>query len=192
MPRARPWSAAGWAAFLSLFVLAAACGTGEDDAGDAAAPDATQRPTNTRVVDGVTPLPATPLPDEPVAATPGAPAPDPDPPPPRPTPSYRTKSEPAPIDDVELLIRESFPPQYALRIVSGLPSGCHQYEATTVQRSGTAFTVTVTNLAPDDPGVACTAIYGQHEQTVELASDLISGTAYTVEVNDRTLEFTAQ
>ena len=29
----------------------------------------------------------------------------------------------APIDDLELVIRESFPPQYAVRIVSGLPSG---------------------------------------------------------------------
>ena len=30
----------------------------------------------------------------------------------------------APIEDVEVIIRESFPPQYAVRVVSGLPSGC--------------------------------------------------------------------
>ena len=36
------------------------------------------------------------------------------------------------------------------------------------------------------------AIYGMQESIVELGSDLVSGTEYTVEVNDKSLTFTAQ
>ena len=36
----------------------------------------------------------------------------------------------APIDDIELQIAESFPLQYFLSVVSGLPDGCHSLAAT--------------------------------------------------------------
>jgi hypothetical protein len=99
----------------------------------------------------------------------------------------------APIDELELIIRESFPPQYAARIVSGLPSGCAQFdEAEVTGRSGNEITIRVTNTMPDDPNVACTAIYGTKETIVELGSDFTSGERYTVRVNDKSLEFTAQ
>jgi hypothetical protein len=45
---------------------------------------------------------------------------------------------------------------------------------------------------PADPNAICTAIYGMHESTVELGSDLVSGTQYTVRANDKELTFTAQ
>ena len=99
----------------------------------------------------------------------------------------------APIDDLELVIRESDPPQYAIRIVSGLPSGCAEFErAAITTRSETQITIRVTNTMPDDPNVACTAIYGTKESVVELGSEFTSGQAYTVRVNDKTLEFVAQ
>jgi hypothetical protein len=102
-------------------------------------------------------------------------------------------SEASPIDEVELIIRESFPPQYAVRIVSGLPSGCAEFEkAELTGTSGTTFTIAVTHTTIDDPNAVCTAIYGMHESTVELGSDLVSGTEYTVNVNDESLTFTAQ
>jgi hypothetical protein len=99
----------------------------------------------------------------------------------------------APIDELELVIRESFPPQYSARIVSGLPSGCAQFESATItNRSGNEITIRVTNTMPDDPNVACTAIYGTKETFIDLGSEFTSGQAYTVRVNDKTLEFVAQ
>lgn len=112
-------------------------------------------------------------------------------PPASPTPSLRTVD--APIDELELVIRESFPPQYAVRIVSGIPSGCAQFkEAVLTGTSGNTFTIKVTNTEIDDPNAVCTAIYGMQESVIELGSDLTSGSDYVVVVNDKTLEFTAQ
>jgi hypothetical protein len=50
----------------------------------------------------------------------------------------------------------------------------------------------VTNTHPSDPDIACTAIYGMHESTVELGTDFASGGEYVVKVNDKELRFTAQ
>ena len=99
----------------------------------------------------------------------------------------------APIDELELIIRESFPPQYAVRIVSGIPSGCAAFEkAELTGTSGTTFTIKVTNTEINDPNAVCTAIYGMQESIIELGSDLVSGTEYTVDVNDKSLTFIAQ
>jgi hypothetical protein len=99
----------------------------------------------------------------------------------------------APIDGIDILVRESFPPQYAVAITSGLPSGCAQFnEAVITGRDGNTITISVTNTIPSDPEVACTAIYGTHESTVELGTDFESGETYTVDVNGETKEFTAQ
>lgn len=103
------------------------------------------------------------------------------------------KVVPAPIDNLSILVRESFPPQYAVQITSGLPSGCAQFhEAKLLGRTGNTITITVTNTLPADPEIVCTAIYGTHESTVELGSDFISGQQYTVDVNGTTTTFTAQ
>ena len=112
---------------------------------------------------------------------------------PVPAPTYALKIEDAPIDGLDVLILESFPAQYNLRILSGLPSGCHQFDRSEItSRNGEEIAVRVTNTVPGDPDVACTAIYGTHESTVPLGSDFIGGTTYTVRVNDKTTTFTAQ
>jgi hypothetical protein len=99
----------------------------------------------------------------------------------------------APIDELDLIIRESFPPQYAIRIVSGLPDGCTEFnEAKLSRRTGNTIDIEVTNTHPSDPSIACTAIYGMHESIVELGTDFTSGEEYIVKVNDRDLRFTAQ
>jgi inhibitor of cysteine peptidase len=110
-----------------------------------------------------------------------------------PTPTADTRLEDAPIDELEILILESFPVQYNLRIVSGLPSGCAVFDkAEETGRSGNEITVRVTNTMPADPNIACTAIYGTHESTLGLGSDFTSGQVYTVRVNDKSTTFTAQ
>lgn len=110
-----------------------------------------------------------------------------------PAPDAGRKIVPAPIDELEMIVRESAPPQYAVRVVSGLPSGCAEfYEATLTGRTGTTIEIEVTNTIPSDPDLICTAIYGTHEEIIELGSDFDSGTDYVVKVNDEEMKFTAQ
>lgn len=108
------------------------------------------------------------------------------------TPSGPTTRVLAPIDAAEMIVRESFPVQYAVRVASGLPSGCHTFDGAEVTRNGTEITIAVWNRMPSDGRIACTAIYGTHEEIVELGSDFRSGAVYHVAVNDRALTFTAR
>ncbi len=157
------------------------------------------------VIDPTGPKPADP--DSPVSSNPGLPPDHPgdrpvddgngssggDPAPPAPVdPDLPRKPELAPIDHLELIVRESYPPQYAVQIQSGIPSGCAAYERTEVTRDGNTFTIEVWNSIIDDPDIACTMIYGIHEQTVNLADDLTPGQEYTVHVNNETITFVAQ
>lgn len=99
----------------------------------------------------------------------------------------------APIERIDILVRESFPPGYTAHIVSGLPSGCATFhEARLTGRAGTTITIRVTNTVPAGPGVVCTDIYGLHESNVDLGQDFVPGRRYTVQVNDRETTFRAQ
>ncbi len=98
---------------------------------------------------------------------------------------------PAPIDGVAINIAESFPPQYFVHILSGLPSGCARFDRYEVDRDGTTITITVTNLVPSGD-VMCTQIYGTAESNVALGSDFEPGQTYTVFVNDVKETFMAQ
>lgn len=111
---------------------------------------------------------------------------------PQPTPVMETVEELAPIDSVEINIAESFPPQYFLHVVSGLPSGCAQFDRYEVSREGDTIRVKVINRMPADKSVACTMIYGTKEHNIALGSDFESGKTYTVIVNDVTKTFVAQ
>lgn len=144
-------------------------------------------------------------PDAPVSATPSEPVtnvPGPEPTPDLigaatlpisnvlPLPAGTVRAE-APIDGLDMVVMESFPPQYGLHIQAGLPSGCAKqggYEAT---RAGNVITVKVYNSMPDGP-VACTMIYGMYNISLNLGSDYTPGETYTVVVNDQSTTFTAQ
>ncbi|MFN8618085.1 MAG: hypothetical protein U0837_13395 [Dehalococcoidia bacterium] len=99
----------------------------------------------------------------------------------------------APIESIDILVRESFPPGYTAHIVSGLPSGCAKFNmAAVVERTGNHIAVKVTNTMPADSHTACTAIYGYKESNVDLGTNFTSGQTYTVDVNDKSKSFTAQ
>lgn len=109
-----------------------------------------------------------------------------------PTPSATVVVD-APIESIDILIRESFPPGYTAHIVSGLPSGCAKFNmAAVIGRTGNHIAVKVTNTMPADPNTACTAIYGYKESNVDLGTNFTSGQTYTVDVNDKSKTFTAQ
>jgi heat shock protein HslJ/LysM repeat protein len=88
----------------------------------------------------------------------------------------------APIDRVEILVAESFPPQYFVLVESGLPNGCVEFDRYEVTRDGDAIRVAVINLEP--VGMECEDVYGTVEHNVPLGSDFDPGTTYTVLVND--------
>ena len=96
---------------------------------------------------------------------------------------------PAPIDNLELLVLESFPLQYQLQVQAGLPSGCVRYGGYFLMREGTNIKIDMVNWKPSDPELACTAVYGTVETVISLGSDFDSDTTYTVDVNGTKLAF---
>jgi hypothetical protein len=108
-------------------------------------------------------------------------------------PAAARKEAQAPIESAEIIVRESAPPQYALRVVSGLPSGCARFSRIDVKRQDTVIDVTVWNSVPADSNVMCTMIYGTADNTAELGTDFKSGQSYDVRVNGESkTRFTAQ
>ena len=105
-----------------------------------------------------------------------------------PTPESGRQTVPAPIDQIQVVIRESSPPQVSLNIRAGLPSGCAQRESYSFGRNGDTFTVRVLNSMPTG-NVMCTMIYGTYELNIDLGSDFRPGATYTVQVNDTTTTF---
>ena len=98
----------------------------------------------------------------------------------------------APIESVEVLILESFPVQYRVLVVSGLPNACYSFAGYRLERSDDTIHIGMLNWKPADPGVACADVYGIVETTISLGSDFESGKTYTVEVNEVIVAFVAQ
>lgn len=112
---------------------------------------------------------------------------------PGPAVDYQQVAVLAPIEEVEIIIAESFPPQYFVRVVSALPNGCIQFDRAELTRDGRTLRIAVWNLEPAPfVLVACTMVYGYTEHTVALGTDFEPGERYTVIVNDVTETFMAQ
>ena len=95
----------------------------------------------------------------------------------------------SPIESVEVMILESAPPQYQLRVVSGMPKGssCSQFNGYEVRRRGSnRIDVAITHHQVADPLVTCTADYPVVETIVPLDSHFEPGVEYTVNVNSET------
>lgn len=101
----------------------------------------------------------------------------------------------SPIESAEVLILESDPPQYQLRVVSGMPrsSGCSQFNGYEIRRKeADKIEVVVTHHQVSDPEIVCTADYPIVETNAPLGSDFETGAEYTVTVNGETVtSFTA-
>ena len=102
----------------------------------------------------------------------------------------------SPIESAEIMVLESVPPQYQLRVVSGLPkgSGCSQFNGYEIRRSeSNEIEVIVTHHEVADRMVMCTADFPIVETFVPLGSGFVSGEKYTVRVNSDTVtSFSAQ
>ena len=102
----------------------------------------------------------------------------------------------SPIESAGIEILESDPPQYQLRVVSGLPkgSGCTRFNGYEIQRSdANRIDIVITHHEVVDANVVCTADYPSVETVVPLGSDFEPGKEYEVRVNgDTKVSFTAQ
>jgi hypothetical protein len=185
---------AGLGAIVLLAIIAFAIASASDDDDETAV-----APSPTVAVVSPTPQPSstattqpavqpTVRPDQPVSATPGATQPAQ----PTVTPiAIGSHPEAAPIDGLDVLTLESFPPQYMLHVKAGLPSGCAKpLSHEVLPRQGNVIRVVVLNSLPDN--AICTAIYGNYDLNINLGSDFTSGQTYTVRVNDKEVTFKAQ
>ena len=92
----------------------------------------------------------------------------------------------SPIERAEVMVLKSAPPQYQLRIVSGMPSGssCSQFNGYEIQRrESSGIDVAITHHQVAGTLVPCTADYPVVETTVPLGPDFEPGVEYTVSVN---------
>ena len=97
----------------------------------------------------------------------------------------------SPVDSAEVVISESAPPEYELRVVSGLPKGssCSQFNGYEIRRGeADRIDVVVTHHEVADRMVACTDDYPAVETFVPLGSDFDPGVEYTVSVNSEKVE----
>ena len=95
----------------------------------------------------------------------------------------------APVDAIELQIAESFPLQYFLTVVSGVPDGCHSFGGYTLTRDGQRVVIKVFNLKPPFSNFVCIQIYGTEETTIPLGSDFDPSETYTIDVSGNTITF---
>ena len=102
----------------------------------------------------------------------------------------------SPIESAEIMVLESAPPQYQLRVVSGLSmgSGCSQFNGYEIRRrESNEIEVVVTHHEVADQLVACTTDFPIVETNVPLGSNFQPGEEYTIRVNsDTTVSFEAQ
>ncbi len=91
----------------------------------------------------------------------------------------------APIEDATVVAPDAVGGDYILKITSGLPNGCAEFNAYELVQNGNGYTVAVKNLMPHPSlEVACTEIYGSHEGQLIIGSGLVAGETYTVTVNE--------
>ncbi|MDA1129338.1 MAG: hypothetical protein O2913_11665 [Chloroflexi bacterium] len=90
----------------------------------------------------------------------------------------------APIEGSTIVEPETHNNPYILKITSGLPSGCAQFNAYHSSLRGNDYSIEVTNRIPADQTIACTAIYGYYEGQFTLGDGALkTGETYTVTIN---------
>jgi hypothetical protein len=101
--------------------------------------------------------------------------------------------ETAPIESIEIQVMKSYPPKYAVRVISGLPNSCASFGGYHVRRSGDTIDIRILSMVTGTAeSVACAEIYGFVETSIFLGSDFESGNTYEVLVNGVSETFVAQ
>jgi hypothetical protein len=85
------------------------------------------------------------------------------------------------VEEIEILILESFPVQVNVVARGNLPDGCTTIDRIDRERQGNAFVVTITTVRPADQ--ACTEALVPFEEIISLDVMGLEAGTYTVEVN---------
>jgi hypothetical protein len=93
----------------------------------------------------------------------------------------------APVENIEILILESFPVQVTVVVRGNLPDGCTTIDKVTVVQEGNTFQVTITTIRP--VGIECTQALEPFEKVVALDVYGLPAGVYTVDVNGVTDTF---
>jgi hypothetical protein len=93
----------------------------------------------------------------------------------------------APIDEVKVYIMKSNPPQIGVYIKGGLSDGCTTFHGIETTKEGNTVNIKVTVQRPR--GLSCPTIYTWFEKDVNLGTDFVFGTTYTLNVNDYSTTF---
>ena len=105
-----------------------------------------------------------------------------------PTISDAYEIKPAPIHELKIAFAESFPVQVFLYIKGGLGDSATTFSEVKVgELKDRTITVTVTTKRLK--GAIAAQVYGYFEQNVNLGSKFKSGETYTVNVNDKRIDF---
>jgi hypothetical protein len=87
----------------------------------------------------------------------------------------------APVEDIDILILESFPVQINVVARGNLPDGCTTIDQVTQERDGNTFRVTITTVRP--VGMECTQALEPFERVIALDVYGLPAGVYTVDVN---------
>jgi len=87
----------------------------------------------------------------------------------------------APVEDIDILILESFPVQINVVARGNLPDGCTTIDQVTEERDGNTFRVTITTVRP--VGMECTQALEPFELVIALDVYGLPAGVYTVDVN---------
>jgi hypothetical protein len=129
---------------------------------------------------------AYPGPDEPVF--PGSPDPYPSPLEPLPGEESMDRGE-AFVDDTQLLVMESFPPQYLLQLTGSLPTPCHYLRAD-ISEPDAQNRIDIEVYSLVDPDVTCIQVLESFQTGINLGS--FPQGSYTVLLNgEQVAEFDA-
>lgn len=92
------------------------------------------------------------------------------------------KLDAAPVEKVEVMILEKFPPLYIVHVTIGLPSGCHEFNSFTVKHDGKIISIQILNQTPVAASI-CTLIYGVEEIRIPIEGPFEPGVEFDVLVN---------
>lgn len=92
-----------------------------------------------------------------------------------------TGGQEAKVTSVEVIVAESYPPQYFAVASGQLPDSCTEIDGSTQMMQGRTIKITLTTTRPDD--AMCTTAVQPFEETIPINVDGFSAGQYTVEVN---------
>jgi inhibitor of cysteine peptidase len=94
----------------------------------------------------------------------------------------------APVENVEVMMLESFPLQVQLKVEGYMPDGCTEIESTEIEQQDNHFEVTITTSRPTD--LACTEAIEPFELNIPLDVYGLPAGEYSVDVNGVAASFT--